>query len=262
MVLTRQWTINAQTYNTYLLISSRGYGVTSAGRIVVVVGLGTPTGGTNIADPTMSIIAAATTIQTNVAADYATDFTNPRRHYGNVSTRGDFWFCETILGEFSGGSMFMNPIGCKTNDQCPFWGMLGTIAWSGGGSFPYTGQNLYLRQVITTASSGFTTYYNGAASAYPALDQPPAFALLDASDASIFDKPAFVTVGNAVSPTALCSRGRLPDVGLSAGISSPGSPSAGRPVNIGTTIKDPLSPSDVVYATVNAMILPYNAAIS
>jgi len=260
MVLTRQWTIGITVFNVYLLLSNRGWGAACTGRVLVTAGLGTPTGGSATTDPTMSIIAFVNSLQTNVAADNSTDFINPRRYYGNLSTSGDFWFGETILGEFCLGQMMFQPVGVKSNDQCPFYGH-SMSSYTAGGQFPFAGAWLYLRAALTASCGGSTTAYNGVAAQFPALDAPPVFSLLDSSDASIFDKPAFVTVGNAASATAIHSRGRLPDTGLSSGAITNGVPSSFRPVNTGTTIRDPAT-LNIVYVTANAMILPYNASIT
>lgn len=259
MVLTRPITVGITTFNVYVLISSSGFGASCTARTNVSVGLGTPTGGTTTADPTMSLLAFACSFQSNVAGDYGTDFTNPRRYYGNLSSSGDFWFISTVTGELAQSTLFFNPVGTKSNDQCPFFGGHHT-AYAGGGAHPMGGPYIFTRGTQASGNASIGLYYNGS-TGYPVLDAPPAFALLDASDASIFDKPAYVTVGNSTSPTAIHSRGRLPDVGLSCGITTPGIPSSFRPVNTGTTIKDP-DTLLVMYSTVQAMILPYNASIT
>lgn len=258
MILKRNWTVNATPFTTYLLLAANGGFAATSGQAYIFCGLGTPTGGSTTTNPTIPIKVFGPVNRNSVGVSNANDFTNPRRFYGNMTSNGDFWFCQTIQGEIVAGAALVNPVGTKPNDQCPFFGFEHYLITAVGG-VPFGGAYLYNRGSDTNNVCSPSTYYNGAANAAPAIDQPPAFALLDASDVSIFDKPAFITVGNAAAVTGLHSRGRLPDTGLSCGVVS-GTAAQHRAVNIGTTIKNQLS--EIEYVTLNQMIVPYNGTIS
>jgi hypothetical protein len=214
-----------------------------------------PAGGNLNTRPTSAIALGGSGVN-NGTHTYVANVVNERSVFGALSTSGDFWVCQSILGELAYGTMFCNPVGCKSNDQWPFyygyW-----FAESSNGLYPFGGSPaLYLE---TGSVVGLTTYYNGASGAKHVLIQPPDRAFLDASDLSLFDFPCFVIVINSVTPTAMHARGRLPDMGLCSGETT-GTASAQRPCNIGTTIRNALS--EIEYVTVNQFILPYNAALS
>jgi len=253
MVLSRAFTVNSTSYTVRLLLSCRGVTAGETGRLVMVAGLGVPSGGSITADPTMSIQIGATWTTAN-NADYGTDFTNGRRLYGNMSTDGSFWFAETITGELAYCATLIQPFGTKANDICPFWAHLSN-ANATGQNYPYAGNALYLRNAAVNVG----IYYNGA-TGYPALEQPPVYVLLDASDVSLFDRPAFVAVGSTITPAAVHARGRLPDMGLTSGLNT-NNPALCRPCNIGSTIRDP-GDNTIQYVTLNQVIVPYNALLS
>jgi hypothetical protein len=254
MVLTRQQVVNSTTYNVYLLLAANGISNgSSTGFRMAKAGLGTPTPGSTQGNPGMSVFVFNNNGPNLGATDYSTDLTNPRRYYGNMTANGDFWFAETITGEIAAGGMLYQPVGVKTNDQCPFFGFHFNT-FNTQASYPFSGNSIFTRSAVAPG-----TYYNGA-TGYPAIDQPPVFALTDAADVSLFDKPGFVTVGNSTTPTAIHSRGRLADTGVCAGVIAGGGAAGQRPVNVGTTIRD--GSSNVVYVTLNQLIVPYNALLS
>lgn len=258
MVLSRQYTVHSISYTVYLLLSCRGNGASSTGRFHVRMGLSMPTGGSLTADPTMAnLIHDKSSI--DFGNSYGADLAAQNRMYGNVCENGDFWFVETQVGEAIRCISLFQPVGCKTNDQCPFWGHSADYAGSG---FPFGAALIYTRGAVSTYSAGPGLYYNGAVG-YPAID-PILNAIapyLDASDVSLFDRPAYVVVGNAASPTAIHSRGRLADAGICSGYNTSPASSV-RPCNVGTTVLDPDNNALVRYVTINQFILPYNALLS
>jgi len=253
MVLSKGFTVNSTTYTVRILLSSHGIQAGDTARITIVTCLGVPSGGSATADPTMPI-QIGSSYMTGGAPNLSTDFTNGRRLYGNMSTDGSFWFAETITGEIAYCATLIQPVGTKANDICPFWNHGGNANHTGQ-NFPYSGNSLYIRG----ATANVSTYYNGA-TGYSALEAPPNYVLLDASDVSLFDRPAFVVVGVDTTPSAIHARGRLPDMGLTCGFNS-NTPSATRPCNVGTTIRDPLT-TNIMYVTLNQVIVPYNALLS
>jgi hypothetical protein len=210
-----------------------------------------PTGGSATALPTMTN-TLGNVGNVLAGAAYLNDTTNARRYYGGVTSLGDFWFAKTINGEIEHWAILMAPVGCKSNDSYPVFFKGGTYAASNT-TIPFASGALY-----STASYDAGKFYNGAAG-YAILAPPYPFAQLDASDVSLFDFPAWVIVSNALIPTSLHARGRLPDIGLCSGLVT-GSGSGSRPCPIGTTIKDGLG--NVKYVTLNQMIVPYNALLS
>jgi hypothetical protein len=87
------------------------------------------------------------------------------------------------------------------------------------------------------------------------------FTLLDITDVSIFDFPAWIAVysSNTTAPTNTHARGRLPDVGVATNVKSVSAGNQSRSTPVGTTIRDQLG--NVAYVTMNALILPYNALV-
>jgi hypothetical protein len=211
-----------------------------------------PTGGSATALPTMSN-TLGNIGNTFSGLNYNADTTNARRYYGGVTSLGDFWFAKTINGEIEHWAMVVAPVGCKTNDQYPIW-VRGGTAFGAAFGVPFGSNALYANQSYDVGK-----FYNGSAG-YSFLSQPYQYAQLDASDVSLYDFPAWVlTSSTAASPTSLHARGRLPDIGLCSGLTG-SSPASCRPCAIGTTIRD--GSNNIVYVTLNQMIVPYNDLLS
>jgi hypothetical protein len=260
-VLKRSFTVYSTTYTVYLTIIAADQGLLDVMRYSVVAAIAAPTGGTTTANPTQSQVIFQNYYNTGGQVTFGADLSNTRRWYGAINSIGDFWFVETITGEIHAGWYFGQPIGCKTNDQSPFV-MLGSFQHvSNNGNYPFSGNSLYVRATSSSAQGIAPGLYYNSSVGYPALIQPPPYNLLDVSDVSLFDFPAWVVVGNAAAPTASCARGRLADAGLCSGITLTSTPVASqRACNVGTVIRD-LS-SSIKYVTLNQMIVPYNALLS
>lgn len=262
-VLKRQFTVYSTTYTVYITIIAANGGAANQGQYSVFASLAAPTGGTTTANPTQTQAIYNNVFSSSNNISYNADYVNGRRMYGAINSLGDFWFAETITGEVNVGWYLGQPIGCKTNDQAPFSFLGGFDYQNTTNMHPFCGQSLYTRGLAGGGSNAWGApvglYYNGAVG-YPALIPPPAYALLDTSDVSLFDYPAWVIVGNLQAPTQSHARGRLADVGLCAGAQgSSTSVASQRPCNVGTTIRDG---GNIVYVTLNQMILPYNALLS
>jgi hypothetical protein len=259
-VLKRNFTVYSTTYTVYITIIATSFNVSNQGQHTMVASLAAPTGGSTTANPTQTqtIFSNFYTGAGNVT--YGGDFVNSRRLYGAINSIGDFWFAETISGDVAQAWYFGQPIGCKTNDQAPF-AIFGCYSHGPGvGQYPFAGYSNYTRSsgAVNATGSMPGLYYNGAVG-YPALIAPPPWSLLDISDVSLFDYPAWVVVGNAQTPTQSHARGRLADVGLNTGYAGSGTISLHRPCNVGTTIRDG---GNIVYVTLNQFIVPYNALLS
>jgi hypothetical protein len=266
IVLSRSYTVNAVSYTVYLLLSAHGYGLLNNGMCATVMSIAAPSGGTPTVDPTFTQAIHTHSTQNINAHRYAGDFVNSRRWYGGLTTLGDFWFIETITGEISRAFYFAAPVGTKANDQAPFYVNIADNYIGGTTTliFPFHGGSLFSRGLITAQGGAMPgLFYNGSAG-QPVLVAPPDWgtsSFTDASDISLFDFPAWVVVANNTNatPGSVHARGRLPDTGLCSG--SLGSTSAAmRPVNVGTTIRD--AANNVIYVTLGALIVPYNALLS
>ena len=260
IVLKRNFTVYSTTYTVYLTLIAADTIAGNYMRYTVIAALAAPTGGSTTVNPTQTQVIFQNYSNTGGQVVYQADFSNTRRWYGGINSIGDFWFAETIAGEVCVGWYFGQPIGCKTNDQAPFVMFGNYLHVANNGLYPFAGQCLYTRVAnYTTPGIGPGMYYNSSVG-YPALIQPPPYNLLDTSDVSLFDYPAWVVVGNATTPTASHARGRLPDVGLCTGyLLQSGTIASHRPCNVGTTIRDG---GNVAYVTLNQLIVPYNALLS
>ena len=216
-----------------------------------------PAGGTTTVSPQSTIVLGGQSYGQLSILTYSADVTNTRRIAGGLTTTGDFWMVGTILGEVTDGVLFQKPFGTKVNDQWPFY-LHAVPYYAGNSSYPFAGTCLWSTNP-GVGSSGATRYYNSSTGAVNALAQPPAYVLLDASDISLFDWPLWVYTGNSATPSAIHARGRLSDFGAASGATA-GVPSAIRPVNVGSPIRD--VGGNVVYITLNQLIVPYNSLIS
>lgn len=267
ILLSRPITVNSTAYTVYLCLSMANPGgyVTTLGQIGVYWTLGTPSGGTSTTDPGLpQVFGQKNSGQAGFAQTYVGDFGNSRRWYGGLTSVGDFWFVETIVGELSKAYIFANPVGTKTNDQFPFW--THAVEANANAWYPCYGATFYTKggDASPNAHANQTKLYN-AGLGFQFLAQPPDInntgaANIDSSDLSLYDFPAHPMVWNATSsPTVTHARGRLADIGVCGGnISAP--PSSYRPVPIGSTIRN-LS-NAVEYVTLNHLIVPYNNLLS
>lgn len=210
-----------------------------------------PTGGNATTLPTVGTQLWITNLPSSPT--YNSDVTSNRRNYGGVTTLGDFWFVQTVGGDIEHFVLLMAPVGCKVNDNFPIYATGGGYT-AGNASGNVAGS----RQLFAALSAPAGRFYNGAIG-YPFLVGGNPYAHLDSSDVSLYDFPTWVVVGNSTTPTALHARGRLPDIGISASIDVIGQASS-RPCALGTTIRD--GGNNVVYVTLNQMIVPYNNLVS
>jgi hypothetical protein len=202
-------------------------------------GLLVPTGGTLICGSLSSFVVVPNA-----------DTTTQRRYYGALTSTGDFWFVQTMAGKAETFLAVINPVGTKSQDQVPVYATRGYSSANDATTGAAGGCALF------TPSA--TKMFNGAAG-YVCLVQPPALSLLDACDTSLFDFPAWVIVGNnatLTSSTQIHARGRLPDIGLCAGVTA----TASAPVVTGNVIRD--VSNNIKYVTCGQLILPYNIAIT
>lgn len=233
----------------YLLIGCQENGASSQGN--VHVSPGPYSGNSTTADPTSAISNG------NGVANpfFSDDVTNPQRFYGALSTVGDFILFSTIQGIVRTFHTVMNPVGCKSNDQFPYFAWLG----AGTGVGPMVSGALNVTGGVTTSLRATMDYALVAAGTrWLGLLHPPAAstAQVDVTDSSVYDFPAWVMVNNAsgyTTATVTHPRGRLPDVGII------GSLATAPPVAAGNTI---LVNGNIAYVTAGNLLLPYNAPVS
>lgn len=252
---TKGWIILTRTFGIQQIWLVLGAGTAVTGNAYVsYLGGSAPTGGNTTTIPTMSIVLGGHLISDGLKGDWVTNTTNGRRFYGAISTTGDFWMAETIMGELATGTTFHVPVGTKANDQWPYF-YYHCVPYTAGSYVPFAGHSLY--DTYQSGNSNVTRLYNGSPGLW-FLPAPPNTILTDASDVSLFDYPAWLLVGDSNYYTKLHARGRLADCGLCSGrITSV--PSDSRPVPIGTTIRD--INNNIVYVVMNQFILPYNALV-
>lgn len=233
----------------WLLLEAKG---PTSGFVGVVMYGSLPTGGTLTASPTSAVhIGGVDSAFGGQSVSYAADVVNGRSHYGAVSTTGDFWMTETITGQLSYAVVFQAPVGCKANDQWPFYFKFKATTSS------YTALQGSVMFTPVNAQESQCRFYNGAAG-FEHLVPPPTYVKTDVADNSLFDYPTWILVGNDASMTQIHARGRLADIGCTTSYLGLGA--AGRIVNNGTTIRD--GSNNIVYVTMGQLIVPYNALVS
>ena len=213
-----------------------------------------PSGGNTTTAPTQNNLIYTSTILPGPGG-YAGDTTSARRIYGGMTTLGDFWIAQTVLGDVEQGVLVMAPVGCKTNDIYPVY-MHATSCRSTSSMDPFC--NFLLNGQPTNCRN-----YVGTSGWYSALLPPFMYQHLDVSDISLYDFPAWILIQNtqqSASATQAHARGRLPDVGIASGAAGAGTQSGARPTPVGTVIRD--GSNNVIYATLNVLIFPYNALLS
>lgn len=258
MVLSRTFTVNSTNHKVWLLMGTQTEFGSTTGRGRMYFSLGNVTGGTTTAMPTSTLPFSSLRLSGGNHT-YATDLANNRRRFAAISTLGEFWAAETIASEISYGVLFLQPVGCKSNDQFPFLGNPMMSCDSTAYYFPFHPNSTTTSNMNGTPNG--TRNFASTTGWYFWLHGAPGFVSLDPTDVSIFDFPAQVCIGNAATGvTSYHARGRLPDMGLSCANSGAVAQSAGRPTANGTTIRN--QAGVIEYVTVGNMILPYNAALS
>ena len=258
------WVLLTRLFGTtrvWLIIANGTNGISVGDAVSCRLSGDLPVGGTTTAVPNASvwlgnIIGTGDSFSNSSDVDY----TFNRSIYGALSVDGDFWLAETKQGEITRGVLFYKPIGTKPNDSWPFYysNQIANIPGYSASIFPFCGYSLYGSSGYAMASGGRS--YNSL-SAFTYLVQPTTIALTDITDLSLFDFPAWVLVASAEisgNPTWIHTRGRLADTGLCSGKSAIGSAVGGRPVPIGTAIKNGTT---IEYVTMNQLILPYNSPV-
>lgn len=248
MILKRTW--GAQDY--FLVLCNGGTGVSGAPTLIFYT---TPcTNGTTTQLPSNGVLHGGYFSGTTPL--YSSDVTNSRRFYAALSTTGDFWFAQSILGELATGVLCAAVVGAKSNDQFPVYTHANEAPFSiNTYGHPFFGYNFFKGYGSQVAAR----YYNGAAG-FHNLAQPDDVTALDPSDNSVFAWPAWVLSMTGTSGTGRASRGRLADMGVCGYVVGNYTPAGNRPVNVGSTIKD--AASVVRYVVLNHLIVPYNAALS